>query len=486
MAYCLSAVILMLGGVSESVHAAEKESDVQETDAEKTEPETVRMMIYPPYCSKSTFNHVLEKINEYLEEKISVHLQVDFVQSGQEELIKYLMETPDADLIYVSDFQNSVNNGLLLPLDELLKVEGKDICQVLTPEQIELGQIDGIQYGLMRNVEMGACKGIVMRTDLLEKYEIDPQDIRSWDDVELVFGKIKENEPDIYETVADIPSVYDPLQDRIAVLTRKDGDVVNFYGTEECREYLERLYRWGQKGYLYDKDNYRYGQGSTRYFLYELMREGKLFSYVVGYKPGIAAQEEKNYGYDMTEIQLEPQIVYDTDIVNFQWGISSGSSHTKAAMKLLNLLYTDQTVTDLFCNGIEGEHYIKDAQGFLQKTDTEKAETYFFNRNWMLPDGYSAQPWEGDMENLQEQIEIYNKESERSSALGFWFDDTPVAVELEQCQAVTAKYLPGFLEGKFDPEKVLPVLNEELKSCGVDKIVEEKQRQLDEWKKRKK
>ena len=478
---CLLALLLALGGFPASVYAAEGG-----TEAEESEPETVRMMIYPPYCSRSAFNHVLDKINEYLEEKIKIHLQVDFVQSGQEELLKYLMDTPDADLIYVSGFQNSVNNGLLLPLDELLEEEGEGIRQILSEEQIQFGQIDGTQYGLVRNVEMGASRGIVMRTDLLEKYEIDPQDIRSWEDVETVFEKIKQNEPDIYETVADIPSIYDPLQDRIAVLTEKDGDVVNFYETEECRKYLDRLYRWGQKGYLYDKDNYRYGQGSTRYFLYELMREGKLFSYMVGYKPGIAAQEKKNYGYDMTEIQLEPQMIYGTEIVNFQWGISSGSSHARAAMKLLNLLYTDQTINDLFCNGIEGEHYTKNEQGFLQKTDTEGVEDYFFNRNWMLPNGYSAQPWEGDVENLQEKTKIYNEESERSSALGFWFDETPVAVELEQCQAAVAKYLPGFLEGKFDPEKILPMLNAELKNCGVDKIVQEKQAQLDEWKKRKK
>ncbi len=426
---------------------------------------TVKMMLYPPGCSRETFDRVLEEINRRLRSELQLQLQVDFVESGQQELTRYLMETPDADLIYVSDFQDSVRNQFFLPLDDLLSENGQGILEILPEEYLETGKMNGIQYGLVRNIEMCAAKGLVMRSDLLEKYEIDADQLRSWEDVEQVLAVIREHEADVYGVVADMALPFDALTDGMAVLEEENGCIVNFYESRKCREWFEMLYRWGEKGYLYDLENYRYPQGRTRPFLYQLMQEGRLFSYMVNYKPGIAVQEEQNCGMAMTEVRIDDPVMNASHTGRSQWGIYSGSSHPGEAMQILNFLYTDKEINDLFCNGTEGE------------------EGYLFNRNWMLPNGYCADEGAEGQESLTERVAAFNQGAVRSPALGFWFDNKNVVVETEACEAVVEKYLPGFLCGRFDPEKMLSAMCKELKESGIDVIVEEKQRQYDEWQK---
>ena len=101
----------------------------------------------------------------------------------------------------------------------------------------------------------------------------------------------------------------------------------------------------------------------------------------------------------------------------------------------------------------------------------------------MLPNGYCADEGAEGQESLTDRVAAFNQGAVRSPALGFWFDSKNVVVETEACEAVVEKYLPGFLCGRFDPEKMLPAMCKELKESGIDVIVEEKQRQYDEWQK---
>lgn len=447
--------------------------------ADGTEPTTVKMMLFTPFCSEEEFNHVLEKINERLIEQLQLKLDITSINSGNEALMKYLMDNPDADIIYTGDFQEALNGNLLLPLDDLLESSGQGILSVLTDDYLSYRQRDGKQYGLPRKIEMASARGIVMRTDLLEKYEIDPETIQSWDDVGEALGKITANEPEIYGIVADIPI---NLEDSIMVVEREDGglEAVNYFETEDFREWTQRMYDWGQKGYLYDLDNYRYDVGATRGLLYELMREGSLCSYMVQYKPGIADQEAKNYGLELTQIQITPQVITSNSYQG-EWGIYSGSAHPEEAMKILNFLYTDKEINNLFCWGIEGEHYLKNEDGMLVPPEQEPESPYFFNRNWMLPNGYSADVWEGDLPNLQEEVKVFNEEAEYAADFGFWFDDSRVQVEMEKCMDIINAYLGGFVCGKFNPDEMIPAMLSELESAGIDRILQEKQRQLEAW-----
>ena len=448
---------------------------------------TVKMMLLKPYCSEEEFYHVVEKINERLIEQLQLRLEIGLVNSGNEELMKYLMDNPDADIIYTGDFQKILTENLFLPLDDLLQSDGQDILSVLSEEYLIYSRRDGKQYGLPPKIELASASGVVMRTDLLEKYEIDSKTIQTWDDVGEVLDTIVKNEPDIYGIVVDLPRQFSPLASSLAMVVEEENklEAVNYFATADFYEWAERIYDWGQKEYLYDLANYRYNSGATRGLLYGLMEEGYLFSYMVGYKPGIADQETKNFDVLLTKIQITPQVITNTSYQG-EWGIYSRSTHPKEAMRILNFLYSDKEINNLFCWGIEGEHYQKDENGRLVLPDGKTQSEYFFNRNWVLPNGYIADVWQGDIPNLLEEVEKFNDEAEYAPDFEFWFDDSEVQVETERCLEVINAYLDGFVCGQFDPDEMIPMMLSELEDCGIERIIQEKQRQLDEWEAQKK
>ena len=69
----------------------------------------------------------------------------------------------------------------------------------------------------------------------------------------------------------------------------------------------------------------------------------------------------------------------------------------------------------------------------------------------------------------------------KSKALGFSFDTTNVVNEITACQNVTSKYRASLECGEVDPAEVLPQFISDLKAAGIERIIQEKQTQLDAW-----
>ena len=78
-------------------------------------------------------------------------------------------------------------------------------------------------------------------------------------------------------------------------------------------------------------------------------------------------------------------------------------------------------------------------------------------------------------------MKSFNDLAVRSTAFGFQYDDTAVKSEVIACSAVIKKYKDGFLHGIYDLDTVLPEFIQKLKEAGIDRIIDEKQRQLDSW-----
>ena len=449
---------------------------------------TVHMAIGKPSGNMKDFDKVSEAVNERTREALGMELQLDFYDSDQNGLLEYLSEESNIDLLLVSELQEQVQKNILLPLDELLREEGKDIYDVIAPEYMELGKVDGRQYGILLNRDMASAYGVSMRKDLVEKYAIDLEEIQTWEDVEDVLETVTREEQ-IYGIAADTLMPFDPLGNYLGVLMsdEKEMKVVNYYETEEFYNWLKRIRSWKEKGYLYTKETVRYKSMSDRPFLYELLREGQLFAYIVKYKPGINAQESKSAGRELVSVMIEEPVMTTDSSGSSQYGIYSGSRHSEEAMKMLNFLYTDEKITNLLCWGLEGEHYQKNGDGTISYPDgkDESEIGYNFNLNWMLPNPYLAYVWKGDDLNLEKELHLFNKTAVKSPAFGFVFDDSDVRVECEVTFGIVKMYLSGFLCGAFDVDQMLPKMIKELKESGIDLIIEEKQKQLDRWKEEK-
>ena len=68
-----------------------------------------------------------------------------------------------------------------------------------------------------------------------------------------------------------------------------------------------------------------------------------------------------------------------------------------------------------------------------------------------------------------------------SKAMGFTFDNAPVKTEYAACSAVQTQYRVALECGAMDPDQALKEFNDALYAAGLQKIMDEKQKQLDEW-----
>ena len=68
-----------------------------------------------------------------------------------------------------------------------------------------------------------------------------------------------------------------------------------------------------------------------------------------------------------------------------------------------------------------------------------------------------------------------------SRFMGYNFDTSNVSSEITAVIAEIGKYGPALNVGTVDPEDMLPKFLDALEAAGMSKIIEENQRQLDEW-----
>ncbi|WP_379147891.1 ABC transporter substrate-binding protein [Paenibacillus sp. sgz500992] len=406
-----------------------------------------------------------------------------------------LASNEKVDLMFTSplfNYATQVAKGQLHSLDEMLDKYGAGIRQSLEPYQLAASKINGQHYAVPNVRDMAAYYGLMMRKDLVDKYHIDISKIKTINDLDAVFQTIKENEPEVMPLVAKNPgtapftagySTFDALGDSIGVLPNYDNgmQVVNWFETKEYADQLTILRRWYQAGYLL-KDAAT-GKQDGR----ELVKAGKAFSFLSNMGPGSDAESSRKLGMEMISVPLTPTYTTTDLITALMWSIPKNSEDPERAMMVLDMLYSDKDFYNLFAWGIEGKHYVKKSDNvidFPSGVDIKNVG-YNFGTPYMFGNEFLSYTWSTQDPDTFKKLDEFNKTAKQSKALGFNFNVENVKTEMATVSSVRSEFRLGLETGTLDPAKELPKFNEKLKAAGIDKIIAEKQRQLDEWAKNK-
>ncbi len=433
---------------------------------------------------------VQEEINKIAKSKINatVKLMPIDIAAWNQQVNLLLAGNEPLDLLVTSSFFNytsQVAKGQLLPLDELLETYGADIKQTMSSEIYNGTKVGGKIYGVSSVRDVGADYGMVMRKDLIDKHGIDLSAVRSFEDLGAVFQVIKDKEPGISPLVQATQTgtiayqMYtphiDPLGDSLGVILLDSAEpkVVNLLETDLFKNYVALARKWYEAGYIMQDVATTQEQGSS------LVKAGKAFGYFNNMKPGFETQESKITGYELAGVHLSEPVIQSNGATGFMMSIPRNSKNPERAMQLVNLLYTDADVMNLLANGIEGKHYVKNEDGTIRLPDGVTESTYQFNQ-WEVGNNFLTHVWEGMDKNIWELTKQFNESARVSPVLGFSFDATPVKTEVAAATNVVNQYKVGLESGSLDPS-LIAEYNEKLKAAGLDKIIAEKQKQLDEW-----
>ena len=201
------------------------------------------------------------------------------------------------------------------------------------------------------------------------------------------------------------------------------------------------------------------------------------------FKPGVLRQASAEAGTELVSAELYPAIS-TTDKVNSCYCIPASCEQPEKAMQILNLLYNDPEIANIFANGVEGEQWIytdkeKNIIDYPEGKDANSTGYTVFS--WAVPNQLITSIRVGDDEDLWEQLDEFNKNAHASVAKGFTWNNADVLNQITACQNVKQKYANGLELGELNPDETLPVFIQELKDAGIDDIVKEKQTQLDAW-----
>lgn len=325
-----------------------------------------------------------------------------------------------------------------------------------------------------------------MRTDILEKYNIDISGVQSYDDMTEIFKIVHENEPDMTviapTTVGYSPMQYciewDKLGDYFGVLEDhgQTTTVTNLFESDAYRNYLDVMHNWYESGYFSKDVTTATEAGSS------LMKGGNLFCYFNGNKPGLETQEENSCGVDLSFVQVLDTFTQTSN--NWQWTIPENCEYPEKAMQFINELYTNPDIVNLLCYGIEGEHYVTRENGTISYPDGVDATTVGYNMApnlWAVGNEFLAKVWETSDQDVWEQTQEWNKSGIISKAYGFFYDNINVTTETAAVQSVYDEYRMSLECGVLDPETALPEMNEKMYAAGLQNIIDEKQAQLDKW-----
>lgn len=478
---------------------AESTAPVKESATEEVASGEIEKIVVPYMLTMNAAeetNLVQDAINDITRDKIGVEvefLNIDFASWGSQ--LNLLLTDGGVDLFncsFMSPASSYADSGAIAPLDDLLDQYGTGIKDTLG-DYINAGKFNEEIYGVPKVDAYSNRPLVIMDADICDELSIDPKSINNFDDLTEVAKKVKEAHPDLAifptGTTGDFisPIGFDPLGTTGnnvfggLILKNNDLKVVNVYETEEFDEMLKYTHEWADLG-LYIDDPLNSQDGAVAY-----LSNRQAFCYIgIGFDPDVTARvQENNCGMRLYGAQLSDTNYATTDSTSgMLWCIPSISEHKEAAMKFLNELYTNPDIANLVCSGIEGKHYVKNDDGTIDFAEGLDA----FTTGWpsgmgtFWPNITITYPWVPNSADYYEGWLKSNDTAKKSAAMGFTFNPENVSDEITACTNVVSQYYNSIVLGIGDREKLLADFRQELHDAGIDKIIEEKQKQLDEWK----
>ena len=105
--------------------------------------------------------------------------------------------------------------------------------------------------------------------------------------------------------------------------------------------------------------------------------------------------------------------------------------------------------------------------------------SYHFGQGWILPNQFVCTPWINEGADIYERVIEYNKNAKESLALGFVLETSSILTEIAALNNIRDEYVNALNAGAVDPEVYLPMFLQAQEEAGMQKVIDEIQRQLD-------
>jgi len=440
---------------------------------------------------------VHELINDYLKDKINATLELKTYMWGddfEEHLSVFMSAGVPFDINFTSywtvNYRENALKSYYKDITDLLDTYAPETKKLLGNNILRGAEVNGRIYALpVYNSSIIEDYGILLNEELVKKYNVDISKIKQLKDLEPILKTIKSRDKKVIgfypydeygqNNVVNILN-YDRLIDYNPGAVLRDGkstEVVNEYETSEAKDLFSLLNKWYKAGYIPKIS------APDIYFFDKSI--GNTFAMYSSLSVFTSDSVRISTGYDFIPIRLGKAALTTSSVTSAMHAISANSKYPERALMLLDLVNTDEYLSNLINFGIEGYHYEKIGDNQINILD-DGLEYYNPATSWLfgnqlityLPSGINSNVWEG--------YEEYVNNAVPSPLLGFEVNINPIKIQLAKIYEIERKYLNGLVIGKDDPTSTLSKMNSEMNRAGLKTVIAEMQKQVDKFIKQKK
>lgn len=452
--------------------------------------------------SSDVLETVTEEINKITREKINVEVELlpiaifDYSSS-----VSLALQGGDQIDIFESlgDFNTSVSSDMAYDLTDLIDTYAPETKELLGEDILKACVKDGKLFGVPTYKPYALTPMVIYKQEIADELNIDMSQVKSIFDLTDVLRKVKEAYPDMTPlvpvqtgtsgvnlTIPEVDYLTDDYYSPKGILKGNDMTVVDYYGTSEFADISNLARTWYNEGLILQD------AATTTSTATELMSAANSFCYVASYsyppEDTAASISAQTGGIPLGAVQIGDAYLDTTSINALSWMVSSTTKVPEAALKFLNLTFTDLDIINLLIYGIKDRDYVISEDGYVSYPEGQDASSVPYTAQLScgtLGNFFLMHPMEGTSKESLIWEEEQNQLAKKSPAMGFTFDSSEVKTEYTAVSNVIQQYLPGLLCGSVDPEVMIPEFQNKLSEAGLDTIIEVKQKQLDEWLKNK-
>ena len=502
---------LMAGNAAafaQTVLADEDTEEVEvelEDDDEEEEDLIVTLLTFTPLTPEMT-DPVEKRLNEITREKINANVDFEWKDAGAylssvpvmlqaSEQIDLVMFTP----IPAASFQSFMSQGQLMDITDILPACAPDVAEIMG-EYLKATSRNGRVYGVGNLLCLASTLSIDMRKDVLEKAGVleQAQGMTTWQDVKEVMKAAVDTAgingfvslDDLGDVLTMAPFVIgkddltgaewlDSCGDTyyFTYVDPADDKVKCYFENEKWADGIKLAREFFNEGLIYKDAATAQETGVT------LIRSEVGLAQVSPKELEPEVQFFSSTGFEDVNTPLATCKVSTASFQKFGYAVPVTSGNPERALKLLNLMWTDKEFMDTLAWGIQGEDWVLNEDGMADYPEGKDNNSVYHLQDFMIGNCLEVTPWIGEDKDIRQHAYEANANLDISKYLGFSIDSTAVADQVVACKYVFDQYAPTLNSGAAgdNVDELIADFVEKLYGAGMQDIIDEYQRQLDEF-----
>jgi len=427
---------------------------------------------------------VMGEINNILRERIGAELQITFIDFGAFDTRVGLAISAgeEFDIVFTSNWLNpyvpNVLTGAFLPLDNLIDTYAPGLRSALPATVLDVARYRGELFAIPNYQVIFGQYGFLVQRELAERYNLNPDEINQLSDIEWFLEIIVENYPNLFpfrpqshdkfretfEEISPVPVYIRRGDETLTPIARVDAP--------EDRETVAFMADWFQRGFIRrDLLTVMDDDVDVRANRYAVM--------AMNIHPATEGDFLERTGREYIAIPFTEPYINAMAGISAMVAISRTSPNPDLAIQLIYLMNTDEELFNLLLFGIEDRHFTRISSN--QVSVIPGGGWSLASAAWQFGNQFNAWYMDGQEPGIWTETDRLNRESQVSPIRGFMFDTENVRVELAQIMAVESEFRDDTLFARSDWESAWEQKRENMHLAGIDRVIEEIERQLAEF-----